>query len=239
MIKAIVLDCGGVMVAPVTGDWILPPSFQAILGEDFIAERLDDFRRVRSAYVHLLPDSHKIKSDAQEYQLTTAYYGQIFSAMDMQVSKEKIEELSYIQTYSNDRYTFFPDVLAYLEKWKASYKLGIVSDAPPSTKRILSLHGVMDMIDAATFSCDIGVLKPNPPIYTATLAKLNLLPEEALFVDDLPANLRGAQEAGMPGVQMRREMPAYFEMPAQWDGDVVHNFAELDQYIQMLSIYLK
>ncbi len=231
MIKAIVLDCGGVLVAPVTGDWLLAPAYVNVLGGDFIATKMDDYRRVRANHAHLIPDGHRMDTDEEECAMFEQFYGYVMGDMGMALPPEAIKRLAAIQTYDDDRYTLYDDVLPSLAAWRGRYKLGIVSDAPPSTRRIIAKLGVMDLIDGATFSCNLGVLKPDARIYQSTLAKLGAQPEEAVFVDDYPSKLAGAKAIGMPCVQMRRPMPAPYRVPELWDGPVAHDFAELDALI--------
>jgi len=234
MIKALVFDCGGVFVKPTTGDWLLAPGFEEILGHDFLEKHMPDFRRVRGGYQHLLPDTNRMDTDDEECAMFAQYFDAIFREIGIALTREQLSRLSHIQTFVDGRYVFFDDVMPFLRKWRKTYKLGIVSDAPPSTRRILSAKGVLSLIDGATFSCDLGVLKPDPRIFEATLAKLGVLPEEAVFVDDFPSKLRGGVNIGMHGVQMRRPMPELFHMPPEWGGPLVHDFTELDAYLQSL-----
>lgn len=236
MIKAILFDCGGVFVAPATGDWVLGPEFEAILGDDFIQTKLHAFREVRANYHSLLPDTQCIATDEAEYNMFIEYYKTILPEIGISLTREQLEKLAYIQTYRDDRYIFFDDVLNYLAKWKDEYTLGIVSDAPPSTRRILKTAGVMDFMSGATFSCDLGVLKPDPRIYQSTLDQLGVAAGDAVFIDDYPSRLRGAQALGIRTVQMRRPMPAAFKMPPEWDaGPIVHDFAEFDTVLKNMK----
>lgn len=234
MIKAILLDCGGVLVAPSTGDWMVSPGFEAILGDDFLATRLPAFRKARNAHLNLIPDAHRMDGEAEECEMVAALYRTVFDEMDIALTNEQIERLARLQTYAADRYTLFDDVLPCLAAWHGRYRLGIVSDAPPSTRRIMASLRVLEWIDAATFSCDLGVLKPDPRIYRATLDKLGVAARDAVFVDDIPQKLRGAQAVGIRSVQMRRPMPPRFVRARLWDGPVVRSLAELDQWLAAL-----
>lgn len=49
-------------------------------------------------------------------------------------------------------------------------------------------------------SAEFGVAKPDPTVYRRCLAVLDVPPEQALFVDDNPDNVRGAVSAGLDGV---------------------------------------
>lgn len=51
--------------------------------------------------------------------------------------------------------------------------------------------------DVQIWSCDLGVIKPDPEIYEACLAKLGCQAERTLFFDDRPRNVEGARQVGM------------------------------------------
>ena len=50
-------------------------------------------------------------------------------------------------------------------------------------------------------SADIGVLKPDSRIYQHLLDKHHLTPHESIFIDDVPANVKGAIAVGMNAFQ--------------------------------------
>lgn len=63
--------------------------------------------------------------------------------------------------------------------------------------------GWADLFDAVVISGEVGMRKPEPGIYLHTARELGLVPEECVFVDDLPPNVRGAVAVGMIGVLHR------------------------------------
>lgn len=52
-----------------------------------------------------------------------------------------------------------------------------------------------------TWSCELGMVKPDPAIYTYTCGKLGVAPQETLFLDDNPKNIRAAEALGIHGIQ--------------------------------------
>lgn len=231
MIRAILLDCGGVLVKPATGDWLLSPGFEAILGEDFARARLDAFRSARRAFLPLLPDTQVVGTDGEEYDLFIPYFRAVFAAMGFPLTDEALHAFARLQVYTDARYILFGDVLPMLGRWKDSYRLGILSDAPPSTRRIMDRFGVTERLHAATYSCEIGRLKPDPAIYRLALEKLGMRPEEAVFVDDLGKNLEGAERLGIRGIQMRRPMPEAFPVAERWDGPIAEDLEGVAAWI--------
>jgi HAD superfamily hydrolase (TIGR01509 family) len=68
--------------------------------------------------------------------------------------------------------------------------------------RDLADMGLADRLDAAVFSSEVGLRKPHPAVFEATLDKLGVEPEEAVFVGDRRyEDVRGAKELGMTTVQ--------------------------------------
>lgn len=54
-----------------------------------------------------------------------------------------------------------------------------------------------------TWSCELGIAKPDPAIYTYTCEKLDVAPAEALFLDDKIENIEAAQRVGLHAIQFR------------------------------------
>jgi putative hydrolase of the HAD superfamily len=61
-------------------------------------------------------------------------------------------------------------------------------------------YDLAGLFDVVVISDQVGLRKPEPPIYELTAAKLGLRPEHCVFVDDTPANLVTARQLGMATV---------------------------------------
>jgi len=62
---------------------------------------------------------------------------------------------------------------------------------------------VLDFIpymDGGVFSYEVKAVKPKPEIYDYLCKKYRLQPENSLFTDDVPENVRGAKEYGFQGI---------------------------------------
>ena len=63
-----------------------------------------------------------------------------------------------------------------------------------------------------TWSCELLTAKPDPIIYRHTLDKLEVAAQEAIFIDDIPANIAAARALGIDGIvfttveQLRRDL---------------------------------
>jgi putative hydrolase of the HAD superfamily len=107
-----------------------------------------------------------------------------------------------------------PAMQAWIPRIKqAGFRLGILSNMG---------EGVLDYMrprfpwlahfDHLTWSCELGVVKPDPAIYLHTVKKLNVSPGQALFIDNLQKNIVGAEAVGLHA--------ALFENPKQLQNDL-------------------
>jgi putative hydrolase of the HAD superfamily len=57
----------------------------------------------------------------------------------------------------------------------------------------------LDQFSSVILSNEVGLLKPDPAIYKLALSHLNVLPDQALFVDDVVKNVAGGTAVGLAG----------------------------------------
>jgi HAD superfamily hydrolase (TIGR01509 family) len=60
---------------------------------------------------------------------------------------------------------------------------------------------VLARFDRIFTSCELGCRKPDPQIYLAAAAALDIAPERAVFIDDLAVNVEGARQVGFQAFQ--------------------------------------
>ena len=75
--------------------------------------------------------------------------------------------------------------------------------------------GVLDFIpymDGGVFSYQVKAVKPEPEIYRCLCEKYGLKPEECLFTDDVPENVKGAQACGFQGIVFESYEKTYPEI---------------------------
>jgi HAD superfamily hydrolase (TIGR01509 family) len=91
----------------------------------------------------------------------------------------------------------YPDALEALGALRGlGFRVGVISDAPPSMRAALARLGFLALVDHVTLSSDVGHMKPDPAIFRAALDAVGVAPEEAIFVDDTPGNIDGAHAFG-------------------------------------------
>lgn len=64
-------------------------------------------------------------------------------------------------------------------------------------RHLRPLLPVLQRFDALVFSCEVGVMKPDPRIFEAALKVAGVRPEQAVFFDDLPRFVDAAQALGI------------------------------------------
>ena len=67
-------------------------------------------------------------------------------------------------------------------------------------------------------SCVEHIRKPDPEIYKRTLEKLNVKPEDAIFLDDFGQNLKPARDLGIHTIKVRDflHFPVFFLFLFAW-----------------------
>ena len=70
----------------------------------------------------------------------------------------------------------------------------------------------IDQFDGVVFSVEEKVIKPNPVIYNRLTERYGLVPQECLFIDDMPRNVEGARQQGWQAYQFSGDAPALRQM---------------------------
>lgn len=109
-------------------------------------------------------------------------------------------------------------------------RLGLVSNItllPGLMRADLDALGILPLLDATTFSSEVGTRKPDPAIFRDALDKVGVEAGAAVFVGDrLIDDVGGAQSAGMRTVltrEFRKEEPGHDVQPDA----VIERLAEL------------
>ena len=69
--------------------------------------------------------------------------------------------------------------------------------------------------DQVIISAEEGLAKPDPALYRLALARMQVEPEEALFIDDVAENVEGARAVGMQAFQFLNNRQALAELSAR------------------------
>lgn len=176
MIRAVVFDLGKTLAS---GEGVITEP-AAFLGVE--PERFEELY-----YADRLPYDSGC-SDAD-------YWGPVLTALGKPATPETIQHLADLDADLWLRLR--PEAHRLLADVRASGRLvAILSNAPFSIDRALLSFPDADLADYWFVSASMGVLKPSGAAYYRVTEVLDLDPSEIAFVDDVQANLDGAERAG-------------------------------------------
>ena len=109
-----------------------------------------------------------------------------------------------------------PGALAVLEALRDGGRLvAVVSNWDTRLRPILAALGVLDRVDVAIISGEIGLEKPDPRIFHAACGALSVAPAQALHLgDSLRADVEGARGAGLSAWHFGRDLESIAQLPA-------------------------
>jgi putative hydrolase of the HAD superfamily len=117
------------------------------------------------------------------------------------------------------------------------YTIGLISDCGPPTPELWQLTSLAEYFDVTTFSCEVGLKKPDPRIYTTTCAALGVQARDCLYVGDGGSReLTGAEAVGMRALMIRtpsEEIIAPLRIDADsWDGPRIRSLGEVLEHLE-------
>ena len=123
----------------------------------------------------------------------------------------------YQRFFASDRLD--SQLLDYIRGLRPAYKTGIISNGMSGTRSMLEgPWGMAPLFDVVVISGEAGIMKPDPRIYLLALQRLEVQPEQAVFIDDFAHNIAGAEAIGMRGIHFRDPAQALAELSALLDG---------------------
>lgn len=201
-LKGIFFDIGYTLLQMNTGDWRATNKFYEYVPREYLAglpgERI---ARAYEAGNRVLSQRNFVRTEEEELAMNEASYrAMIDEFYELDVSDRDVREIARDRTYNMENYIFYDGLQEVFARVRERYRIGIISDTWPTADRVLKKAGVYEYIESRTYSCYLGVTKPDPRMFTHALADMGLRGEEALFVDDLPANLAAANQQGITPV---------------------------------------
>lgn len=99
----------------------------------------------------------------------------------------------------------YPETIKVLEYFKnKGFKMGVISDCPPSLELTLKNVGIHHYFTSFTASSLVGAGKPSQIIFNDALNKQGVKAEECIFVDDTRIEADGARKLGFISFYLNR-----------------------------------
>ncbi len=172
MIKAIILDCFGVLTE-----------------DGWLAFLREHFQPGTDAREEALSLNHQVDAGLIGYD---DFLRRIAELSAVPISKV---QAALGQTAPNEQlFTFIAREL------KPHYKLGLLSNVSGDWLHRLFSDEQVALFDATALSYEIGVTKPHPLAYETIIQRLSVEPHEAIFADDQERYVTGAIEQGLHGI---------------------------------------
>jgi putative hydrolase of the HAD superfamily len=92
------------------------------------------------------------------------------------------------------------DLIDFIRSLRSKVKVGLISNAWSGLHPWMISQKFDTAFHHLTISAEVGMGKPDERIYLYALEQLNARPEEAIFVDDVPANIAAANALGIHGI---------------------------------------
>jgi HAD superfamily hydrolase (TIGR01509 family) len=177
----VILDIGGVLeITPKTG-WVQRWEQRLELAEGTVNARMRDVWRAGS--VGAVSEREVHEQVAARLGLDALQVGAFMADLWAE----------YLGT-PND------ELIAYVRGLRQRCRLGILSNSfVGAREREAALYHFDDLVEQIVYSHEIGIGKPDLRAFEAACARLDVDPENCLFVDDVVANVEAARAAGMQG----------------------------------------
>lgn len=175
MIKAIIFDCFGVL---------LGNAYKIHLDE---VEKDDPARAKEIRAINHASDMGILSREE-----SAKYISELF---DMDV-EDFLAEQDQVEVPNEE-------LMRYIAELKQNYKIGMLSNI--NSRDRLSIRFAPGQLDelfhTIVASGDEGYVKPQPELYTIAATRLDVLPSECVFIDDIEENCQGAREVGMQAIR--------------------------------------
>lgn len=203
--KAIFFDVGGTLIFPDLPELMAPLLRRTITPTSeqlFLAERAAKHIHTRSA--DDMPGNR-----SHWYVYFSSLLEQIGAGLDL------LEELASRATDSSYWTVLAPGAKETLEQLRKNYRLAVISNADGKIREVLERVGLAEYFESIVDSGLVGYEKPDPRIFEAGLAAMQLSPADGLYVGDIyGVDYAGATGAGMravvidfPGVYRESNFP--------------------------------
>jgi FMN phosphatase YigB (HAD superfamily) len=108
--------------------------------------------------------------------------------------------------FALSRTTVFADAVSFMQRARQRGELvALVSNCGDQTRPLLRAHGLLEQVDLAVLSCEIGIGKPDRGIFDYTIATLGIDPSAGTLVDDQLTFCQGAVAAGLQAIHLVRD----------------------------------
>jgi putative hydrolase of the HAD superfamily len=193
MIRAVVLDIGSVL--EIIDDTVFPAPFEqrhglpagAVHGAAATLPGDAGIGELSEAQVRAHWRQHLALSDAQADELMADYWRWYVGTLDQ-------------------------ELFAWFAGQRPARRTGILSNSGPGAREAEGCWGFEMITDDIVYSHEVGLRKPDPRIYGLAAERLDVRPDEIVFLDDVPGHVEAARESGWHAVVHRSTPESILEV---------------------------
>ena len=104
------------------------------------------------------------------------------------------------------------ELVEFIRSLRGKFHVGLISNAWGGMRAHLNRERLLELFETVVISAEVGVMKPEARIYSIALEQAGVKAEEAVFVDDVQANIDACQQVGMKGVLFKDPQKAEDEL---------------------------
>lgn len=136
---------------------------------------------------------------------------------NINVNEENINFVIDIIQKGIDKATIFRGMKVILGKLKNKYKLALLSNTTNFESKVISKWNLNKYFDIQIYSYQINSLKPSNRNFDEICKKLNLKPNECLFIDNEERSIEAARKLGFKTItfqnveQLKKELTPYIQ----------------------------
>ncbi len=185
-IEAIVFDLGGVIV-----------------DVDFarVTKRWAELARCDAAALHARFSLDEAYAQHERGGITAVeYFASLRRSLDIDISDEQ-----FLEGWNAIFAGVIPGIEPLIERAAGQYPLYVFSNSNPTHEALWApkYARTLEPFRRVFVSSNIGLRKPDVAAYRFVAREIDVAPDRILFFDDSPANVAGAEEAGLKAVLVR------------------------------------
>jgi len=188
-IRSVVFDIGGVLERV--------DDFEAVLGASWRERLRMSPEEFRAALAAIDPDNLSETGHMSEAQWTAR------CAASLRLSPARTEE------FRADVWDWYcgeldEELMAFAASLRPHVRTAIVSNSADGARREeIARYAFDEVFDPIIYSHEVRLAKPDPAIFELVCSRLDVAPDETIFVDDVPGHCEAARKVGMHAIRHR------------------------------------
>jgi putative hydrolase of the HAD superfamily len=194
--------------------------------DNTILDRTSTFNNFTNSFLKIYFDHIEVKQeifdriiylDQDGYKDKKELFSELLEELPWKMKPLQTELLDFYKTEYVKNAVLMEHTREILQHIRKKYKTGLITNGNTSIQYgkidILEIRSDFDLI---IVSEEAGIKKPDPKIFELALTKLELSPEQCIFIGDHPVNdIEGAAKIGMKTIWMKVNQPWKDELTAK------------------------